>query len=155
MGHVAMQDTIRIEATPESVWRVLADFERFPEWNPMLIRMRGRAEAGSGLAFTVRLTNGWKLPLWAKVSRSAVPTELRWLAGIPGLLRGEHYITVTADGAGCVVAHGEDFRGLLCTPLRGLLEGLGAPMYARMNEALKMRVMRGEVDEYHAGTQAK
>jgi hypothetical protein len=143
MGHVAVRHAIRIEATAQAVWKVLADFQRYPEWNPMLVRVRARAEEGAGISFTVRLANGWKLPLWGKVSRSRTDGELRWRVGVPGVFHGEHYITIERDGNGCKVVHGEDFRGLLCSPLRGLLESLGGPMYARMNEALKLRVEQG------------
>lgn len=139
MGHVAVKHTIHVDASPELVWSIVSDFDSFSDWNPMLIRMKGRAEEGASLAFTARLANGWKAPVWAKVMRVRPAAELRWRAGIAGLFSGEHYVVIERNGSGCVVQHGEDFRGAFVAPFRGLLEGLGGPMYARMNEALKLR----------------
>ncbi len=145
MASVAIRHEIRIRATAERVWSELVAFERFPEWNPMIVRMKGRPEEGSSIAFRVRLENGLKLPLWGRIVRCRASEELRWRAGVPGLLSGEHYVTLMPTGGGVIVAHGEDFRGALCAVLGGTLRRLGAPLYARMNEALKARTEPPEV----------
>ena len=39
--------TFPIDARPEVVWGVLADFERYPEWNPSLPSIAGDLRVGT------------------------------------------------------------------------------------------------------------
>jgi len=39
-----LRSEIEIEAPIERVWRVLTDFAAYPEWNPFIRRVSGRAE---------------------------------------------------------------------------------------------------------------
>ncbi len=38
--------------------------------------------------------------------------ELRWSAGVPGVIGGEHSFTLTPDGGGTRLVQSETFRGL-------------------------------------------
>ena len=40
---------IEIQASSEQVWQILADFARFPQWNPFIRRAKGQAKAGARL----------------------------------------------------------------------------------------------------------
>ena len=42
--------TVTIEATPEQVWKVLTDFEKYPEWNPFVKKLTGRVAVGNRIS---------------------------------------------------------------------------------------------------------
>ncbi len=46
---------IEIDAPPETVWRVLTDFDAYSEWNPIEIEMKGQPIVGTVLEHTSRL----------------------------------------------------------------------------------------------------
>jgi uncharacterized protein YndB with AHSA1/START domain len=46
VGKVELNSEIEIKASPETVWNLLTDVSRFPEWNPFIRRLRGKLEAG-------------------------------------------------------------------------------------------------------------
>jgi uncharacterized protein YndB with AHSA1/START domain len=45
---------IEIAAPAVRVWDVLADFARFPEWNPFILRINGSAAPGARLRVGVK-----------------------------------------------------------------------------------------------------
>jgi uncharacterized protein YndB with AHSA1/START domain len=44
-----LRSEIDIVAPTERVWRVLTDFSAYPEWNPFIRRVSGRAEVSERL----------------------------------------------------------------------------------------------------------
>ena len=44
-----------IEASPEVVWSVITDFERYKEWNPFVIDCDAKLEPGAPISMRVRL----------------------------------------------------------------------------------------------------
>ena len=47
--------TFPIVASPEAVWEVLTDFERYPEWNPSLPSISGELRPGSTVSLTLAM----------------------------------------------------------------------------------------------------
>ena len=47
--------TRHIEASPEVVWSVITDFERYKEWNPFVIDCNAKLEPGAPISMRVRL----------------------------------------------------------------------------------------------------
>lgn len=39
-----------IQATPQKIWKVLTEFERYPEWNPFIKSIVGGQKVGKKLA---------------------------------------------------------------------------------------------------------
>ena len=79
---------IGIEAAPEEVWRVLADFGAFPEWNPLIREISGEAKPGARLRVTIQPPGASPMAFQPIVIVCDPPRELRWLGRvlIPGLL---------------------------------------------------------------------
>ena len=60
----SVHSEIIIPALPQEIWKVLMDQNAYPEWNPVLIPVRGKLEKGEG------------------ESRAPVKTERRWSANL-------------------------------------------------------------------------
>lgn len=133
--------SITINAAGEHVWEKLTDFAAYPEWNPMIVRMDGQAKLGSKAKFVVRQLSGKLLNLKARFKRIDPARQLRWLGGLPGIFRGEHYFVIESTGENsCVFRHGEVFSGLLIPLLKLFLEFKGRPLYLALNNALRSEV---------------
>jgi hypothetical protein len=51
--------TIEIQAAAEDVWTCLADFARYPEWNPLILRAAGHLRVGERVRVAERPLGGW------------------------------------------------------------------------------------------------
>lgn len=132
-----------IPAKPGEIWDILTDAASHTEWNPQIVRIRGRltgeekihvrvhAPVGSGMAF------GFK----AKMVGFEPYKRLAWEGGVPGILFGHHYWELQDLGTETKVIHGEKFKGLFAfflTPAR--IEQLGTS-YAAANLELKKHIV--------------
>lgn len=132
--------TIDIDASAAAIWRVLTDFDRFDEWNPMLRRVQVSLEPGAAVSFEVHRVDARPLGLRAKIVLLNESDALAWRGGPQGILSGEHFFRIEPLGDGrCRFHHGEQFKGLLIPLLKSALKKAPA-LYRSMNEALKKRV---------------
>ena len=53
-----MDHVVEIDASPETVWRVLTTFDEYEEWNPLAVRCRTSLVPGEPIDMWVRLTPG-------------------------------------------------------------------------------------------------
>lgn len=134
---------IEIAAPAERVWRVLADFAAWGEWNPFITRVQGEPQPGARIRFRLRPVGLPFANLRATVLVATPARELRWRGSlpIPGLFAGEHYYVLEPQDTNSVrFVHGERFSGLLIAPAAWLLDARIAPRFSEMNRALKLRV---------------
>ena len=133
-----LETRVVIHAPIATVWSVLADTDRYPEWNDVLA-FRGNPREGESLPMTVRLF-GFPLTLKAQFERIEEPHELRWRGGPTGLFAGTHYLRLrpTSDDR-TELLHGEDFHGLAVPILFPLLRRRTITLYSRINAGLKQR----------------
>lgn len=137
-----LRTEIEISAPPAVVWKVLTDFERYPEWNPFLVAVRGSLTVGSELRIAVSPPESREYHLLPKVVTCEPERELRWRGkwGANFLFRGEHFFRLVPVGEDRTrVVHGEDFGGVLVRFLGRKLT-LIARGFVFMNQALKRRV---------------
>jgi hypothetical protein len=144
-----------VDAPPETVWRVLTDFDEYPEWNPFL-RVTGRANEGAHLSVELRPPGRRATTFRPTVTRVESGRELRWLGHllVPGIYDGEHRFRVDPEGDGSRLTQSERFEGLLVGVVNRWL-GVGASVEAgfeAMNGALKSRAeaMAGGTEEVAA-----
>ena len=136
---------IEIAASAERVWAILTNFAAYPQWNPFITAVEGRAEEGARLRVCVRPPGMG--PLWFNPSVRALvrQRELSWIGRffLPGLFDGEHRMSLEDRGRSCVFRHGERFGGLL-VPLAGarVFEPTRQG-FELMNAALKERAETG------------
>jgi len=132
-----------IAAPRERVWRVLADTAAYPQWNPLIrrLRHRGALVAGRRALISVELISG-RSPLWIPVRLRCVDhlRELSWEGGVSSLVHGLHFHRLEdVDDGSTRVVHGETFSGMLTPLLRRRLEPLLRAGYDRFNQALTAR----------------
>jgi hypothetical protein len=108
-----------IEASPEQVWSVLADFEKWPQWNRIMPGIEGELEEGV-------TTN----------------QELRWYEKVisVNIFASEHWFRLEATTNGCRVRHGEQFDGFLSAMMGKKTLAETERLFTLMNRDLKERV---------------
>ena len=137
-----LETEIIISASPQQIWQVLLDFEKYPEWNPF-IRIEGTAKVGSKLKNTMQLEGRSPQVFKPEVVVVEEQRELRWLGKlfISGLFDGEHYFRLEpVDDRTTRLVHGENFSGILVGILLKMIGKETLAAFERMNNALKQRV---------------
>jgi hypothetical protein len=135
-----LNSEIEINASPETVWKLLTDTSRFPEWNPFIRRLNGELKVGQKLVVFIQPlgANGMEFkPVVMKVEPSR---ELRWLGHLilPGLFDGEHIFQIEPLGNKRVRFHQREiFSGILVPLLKRSLDADTRRGFNEMNQKLK------------------
>ncbi len=107
------KNTVIIEAPLKSVWEILSDFDRYPEWNPLIGKIRGNvAEGALVLAYVCPL----KVYFPVRIISFKPMQEIIWQGRMPtaSLMQGEHYYYLKDLGNNHTeLIHGETFTGSL------------------------------------------
>ena len=139
-----VSDAIDIPASPATVWQVLAQTDRYPEWNPFMT-MSGRLAVGERLTVTIR-PGRRTMTFRPTVLAIEDGTLIRWrgTAGVRGIFDGEHELRVEPGPGGSTrFVQREAFSGLLVPVLRRVLDDTEAG-FAAMNAALRDRASADE-----------
>lgn len=134
-----IETEISILASPDQVWAVLADFGRYPEWNPFLRSIQGEQRVGATLEVRIQPPGGSGMTFRPEVLRFDAEKEFRWKGKlfVKGVFDGEHYFILQKKGEKeTLMVHGEIFSGFLVGMLSGMLSKTAAG-FQLMNEALK------------------
>jgi hypothetical protein len=132
-----------IPAAPEAVWAVLAAFDRYAEWNPLNIKAAGQARLGARIPMTfLNLSKpGTTIDQTVTVVACEPGRSLAWGGSVPLLFKGRHHFTLTPEGQGTRLQHGEDLRGLIpMTFSKAQIIRDFIPAYEALNTALTARV---------------
>jgi hypothetical protein len=139
---VELRTELEIDAPPERVWEVLADFAAYHEWNPFITGIAGDLRQGAELTVTVSPPESSDATFRPRVLVCEEPRELRWRGQlwVKGLFDGEHYFQCQeAPGGRTRFVHGENFSGLFVRFAGKTLTHV-ARGFVYMNQALKERV---------------
>src|SRR5207247_8663123 len=98
-----LRTDIEIDAPVERVWEVLTDFDRFPDWNPFIRRIHGKAQVGSRLDVFLGASGTRGMRFRPTVTKLVPNRELRWLGrvGLRRLSAGEPISQTEPLGATC------------------------------------------------------
>lgn len=110
--------TITIDAPSETIWAILTDAPRYPEWDPGVDRIEGQIAPGEKITAFTKLHPSQAFP--AKVIEFVPGQKMTWSGGMPlGLFKGERTFTLVPASNGTVdFTVREVFSGLLL-PLIG------------------------------------
>lgn len=106
---------IRIAASPEVVWDVLSDVDRWPSWSPDIKAARLEGPLASGSTFRWR-SGGTSLVSVLRVVDP--PRELGWTGTTLGI-RAVHVFRLNPEDGGTWVRSEESWEGLLPRFLKG------------------------------------
>jgi len=142
-----LRSEIEIDAKVAQVWRILTDFEKFPDWNPFVREVSGRLEQDQKLKVTLKPSGGRTTKFSPKIVVCEANRELRWVGhvGVPGLFDGEHSFEMRPLGeTRTLFVQREQFGGILLPLLTGMLRNSTARGFSEMNQALKRRAEEKE-----------
>lgn len=132
-----------IDAPADRVWEILADFDSYPEWNPLIPSATGYAEVGA--TAHIRLAIGsLQVPVAVEVVRAEPGRELCWVGPAQEWLRrlgrGTHFFRIAKIDEGRVrFEHGEEFEGIVVPNRFARAERFLTRGYEALNRALKRR----------------
>ena len=131
---------IEINALSETVWNLLTNTSRFPEWNPFIRRLKGKLQPGQKLAVFIQPSGTRGMEFKPVVMKVEPNKELRWLGRLilPGLFDGEHIFQIEPLSSGRVrFRQREIFSGIFVPLLKNSLETDTRRGFNEMNQTLK------------------
>jgi hypothetical protein len=136
---------IVIDAKPDRVWRHLASFAEYGEWNPFITSISGELSLGEIEAVLSLKTNDdrgqFRHAVSARLVRLEHELEIRWEHGLwlPGLMTTEHWFRIAPRKGGVRFHQGMKVTGLLSHSLKGDFFGPFEAGFIAMNQALRDR----------------
>jgi len=143
-----LKTEIEIYSSPEDIWRVLLDFEKYPEWNPFIKKIMGNPEPGAKIEAKIHPPGQRDMtfkPILLKVEENK---ELRWIGHLmfPGIFDGEHaFIIEPVDQSRIIFRQEEKFSGILVPVFWKSLYQHTRVGFIEMNQALKKRVEKNNL----------
>ncbi len=137
MAQKEIKTAIQITATPEQVWKVLSNFEKYPDWNPFITSIKGTPLVGKKIKVTA---GGMKFK--PEVLAFDEEKELRWKGKllVKGLFDGEHIFQIIDNQDGTVTfKHEEKFSGILVGLFAKKLDTETKAGFEQMNKMIKER----------------
>lgn len=141
--HYELRTEVAIAAPIEVVWATLSDLATYPDWNPFIVSVQGRAEVGERLTNRMQPPGGKAITFKPTVTVVEPAVTLEWLGrlGLPGIFDGRHRFDLApSEDGGTLVTQSEEFDGVLVRFMRRSLDTKTMAGFEAMNAALKARV---------------
>ncbi|MFC7096092.1 SRPBCC domain-containing protein [Halobaculum marinum] len=134
---------VEVDAPPATVWSVLTAFDAYPDWNPLVRRVRGRVEEGRRLRVVITQRGVPPAVIAPRVTRVVPERELSWRSAlpVPGAFDATHrFLLEPLDGGERTrFTQEETFGGVAGAAVpRAVRDRLRAG-FADMSDALKRR----------------
>jgi hypothetical protein len=116
---------ILINATPDKVWKVLTNFNDYPNWNPFLRWLTGDVAVNKKIIVRIAPPGSNAMTFKPTILKFDTNKELRWLGHllIPGLFDGEHIFELIDNQNGTTTfIQREQFSGILMPLFKKMLE---------------------------------
>lgn len=134
--------TFRVNASPDRVWEILTDFDRWPEWNPSIPSIEGEARLGSTVAMTLAMPGRPSASVKATLTEVVPERRLVWdgTLGAKVLFAGHREFLIEPQPDETVLfTHVEDVSGVLFPLFRAFMGGAIQSHHQNLNTALKAR----------------
>jgi hypothetical protein len=132
------ESSVLIGASPESVWAVLADASRYPDWDSGVTAVDGDIVDGGRITVHAAANPRRAFPVLVALDP---PRLMVWTGGLPlGLFRGTRTFGLDdAPGGATLFTVREEYTGLLLGPVWRTMPDL-QPSFDRFAHGLKARV---------------
>ncbi len=137
-----LQRSININASATKIWQILMDFEAYPQWNPFVTQIVGKATVGTTLKVSIQLEGQSLQHFTPEVLTVENEQEFRWKGKLffNGLFDGEHYFQLkTISDSETQLIHGENFSGILVRPILAMIGTQTETGFEAFNQAIKNR----------------
>ena len=136
-----LKTEIKINASPERVWSILTDLEKYAEWNPFIKKAKGTVQAEQRLEVLISPPNGKEMVFKPVVKSVIENSEFIWLGRFlfPGIFDGEHIFNLESLDGQTLLVQKENFRGILVPMMWNSLDTDTRAGFELMNKALKQR----------------
>jgi hypothetical protein len=137
-----LYSVIEIDAPANKVWGILTDFDSYPDWNPFIRKLKGKAAEGQKIEAFLQPEGSTGMSFSPKILKVEPNKELSWLGRflLPKIFDGEHIFEIAEiENDKTLFVQREKFKGIL-VPLvmkrigKGIQKG-----FDEMNKALKER----------------
>ncbi len=130
---------VDISASPEDVWRLLADAKSFPRWNSTVTRIDGDIRDGERLSIHVPGTARTFTP---RVSEVVPAQRMTWSDGIVGVFKGVRTFVLEPRERGAThFTMEERFSGVMFALVKGMLPDF-RPIFEAYADDLKREAER-------------
>jgi hypothetical protein len=131
---------VLINAKPEKIWTILADFKNYPKWNPFIQLIEGNVKVGNTITVRIAPPDAKAMTFNPKILAFSNNKEFRWIGRflLPGLLDGEHKFELFDNGNETTTfRQSEKFNGILIPLFKKLLDKNTRDGFNQMNLKLK------------------
>ena len=137
---IRIEHRIGVAASPEKVWEVIADLDRWGEWNPMHPEASGKIAIGGALE-VAEVIEGEPGRLHQVVIPDWTPEiQLIWANKRAFLSNSTRYFEIEKlTETSCILANGEIFSGLRGEAWAKTRRGAFRTAFEAVNEAIKAR----------------
>jgi hypothetical protein len=106
-----------INANPETIWSIITDASKYPEWEPNVKQIEGTIAPGETVTAHVKSADR---PFPAKVTEFVPNQKMTWTGGMPfGLFKGVRTFTLTPQGDRVDFTLREEFSGPMLFLIKG------------------------------------
>jgi uncharacterized protein YndB with AHSA1/START domain len=110
--------SININASPDTIWNVLVDGDKYPDWDPGMDRVEGTIVLGERVKFFTKMSPDRAFP--AKVTTFEPGQKMVLTGGMPlGLFKSERTHTLTPNTDGSITFETQEIFSGLLLPLFG------------------------------------
>ena len=136
-----LKTEVIINASKESIWKVLTDFPKYSEWNSFMVSIEGPLKVGGKLRNVMVLEEKEQV-FNPRITKIIEYKQLEWIGSLPiGLFNGRHYFIIEEISNGqCKLIHGEIFTGWLHKMIMNKIGEKTLERFLEWNEAFKTRV---------------
>ena len=134
-----IETEVEIAAPIDQVRKMLFDVSNYGNWNPYLVKIDGRLEAGQSITALGRGADGAEMSMAVEVLEVG-PDQMRWEGGAPdrSLFLGDHHFELEAVSPNRTrFRQNEDFTGTLIADLWPAQGERIEDNFRRMNEGLR------------------
>lgn len=104
---------VTIKSNPAEVWRILTDFEKYPDWHPYIKRIEGTLDRKSIIKVIYKKNDNQEGVFSAYIIDNEVNKRLSWGGSLGFIFRAKHYYLIEIVGADSVkLVQGEYWKGI-------------------------------------------